>query len=228
MTEQISSRVKDETGMRYGRLVVLKYTGRAGGKSRHPKFLCICDCGNEAEVTGTNLRQSQTLSCGCLQKERTSDASKTHGLNGTPEHSSYYSMMYRCYKESDNNYENYGGRGIKVCDRWREPDDVGLINFINDMGERPEGTTLDRIDVDGDYCPENCRWITRDIQSYNTRKKVTNKTGRTGVHLSGHNTYNVKIGYKGKSINVGTYKTYEEACFAREQAEIKYYGVTKE
>lgn len=228
MVEVLSTRLKDETGARYGRLMVLKYSGRAGGSSKHPKFLCACDCGNEVEVTGTALRCGTTRSCGCYQRERASEGNFKHGLNGTLAHKSYYSMLYRCYKEEDPDYSRYGGRGITVCDRWLEGDFRGLENFIEDMGDRPsEKYSLDRIDVNGNYCPENCRWEVRAVQNFNTRVKATNKTGRTGVHFSKNNTFNVKIGFEGKSINVGTYPTFEEACKAREEAELKYYGFVK-
>lgn len=227
MNESLSSRIKDETGTRHGRLMVLRYAGRSGGKPKHPKFLCICDCGSELEVTGTNLRQGHTQSCGCLQRERTSLCSIQHGLNGTPEHATYYSMLYRCLNKEHDSYPYYGGRGITICDRWLGPDGKGFLNFIEDMGERPEGMTLDRIDVNGNYCKENCRWASGSVQNFNTRVKATNKTGRTGVYFSGNNTFNVKIGVNGKSINLGTYKTYEEACKVREEAELKYYGFIK-
>lgn len=228
MIEILSSRIKDETGTRHGRLMVIRYAGRMGGSTKHPKFLCVCDCGNELEATGTNLRQGHTQSCGCLQKERASHSSTQHGFNGTSEHSAYYSMLYRCTDEDNISYDNYGGRGITVCDRWLEEGFKGLENFIQDIGKRPSPQhSLDRVDVNGNYCKENCRWEVRAVQNFNTRLKTTNKTGRTGVHLSKNNTFNVKIGFEGKSINVGTYSTFEEACRAREDAELKYYGFVK-
>lgn len=224
----VNPRVKDESGGRYGRLMVICYAGQTGGKSNHARFMCMCDCGSQIIVTGTSLREGQTKSCGCLQKDRASESNKRHGLNGTPEQSSYYSMVYRCTNEDEPSYVNYGGRGITVCERWLEPNFVGLKNFVEDMGKRPEGTSLDRINPNGNYCPENCRWVGGDIQAFNTRRKKSNKTGRTGVHLEVTGFFCAKIGYQGKSLHLGSGYTFEEACKVREKAELKYYGFIKE
>lgn len=137
---------------------------------------CTCDCGNEIIVRLGNLRYGTTKSCGCLQRKRSSETmSKTllkHGRNKkgqiTPEYRSWINMKQRCYNVNKDNFKNYGGRGIKVCDKWKD----SFINFFQDMGERPIGKTLDRINVNGDYEPSNCRWATYKEQMNNQRKNL--------------------------------------------------------
>lgn len=147
-------------GERFGRLVVV---GRAPNKGRHSAWLCRCDCGNETTVFGTNLRRGLTASCKCLHKERTSAASKTHGLSRSRIYTVWRNMHARCADASD---PRYGGRGIKVCARWAK-----FENFLADMGAPPSSKhTLDRRDNDGDYDKRNCRWATPTIQARNTSK----------------------------------------------------------
>lgn len=124
-------------------------------------------------------------------------------------------------------YHDYGGRGIRICDRWSGVD--GYSNFLDDMGERPENKSLDRIDVNGDYEPRNCRWSDYSLQSFNTRKSKNNTSGRTGVSWKkARNKWEAFIGKKGKCIKLGTFNTFEEAVKAREDAELKYFGFNKE
>lgn len=150
-------------GKRYGRLVVLKETGR-----RHEKrdYLCRCDCGNETVVTRSNLICERTKSCGCLRGDanrHNAEMRPGHRQTGTPTYITWQAMRNRCYNPNADQWNRYGGRGVAVCDRWRKSFD----NFLADMGERPEGKTLDRIDSDGNYEPDNCRWATPTEQSRN-------------------------------------------------------------
>lgn len=124
-------------------------------------------------------------------------------------------MVQRCYNPLDKKYKDYGGRGIKMCDAWRGK----YEQFEKDMGERPEGTSIDRIDVNGDYTPENCRWATPSVQSLNTRVRKDNTTGHTGVSWRNDtNRWAARLTYKGSSKNLGCYGKLEDAVAARDKA----------
>lgn len=149
-------------GERFGRLVVMSEAARRG--KQH--FNVICDCGKEAVVSVTNLKSGHTKSCGCLHKEALTKP-RTHGMSKTSEYKSYHKMLERCYNPNDINYKNYGGRGIVVCERWRE----SFENFFTDLGKKPTPKhSLERSKTDGNYEPSNCRWATRLEQNRNRRR----------------------------------------------------------
>lgn len=153
-------------GDRFGRLLVLAVINkdRCG-----QKFLCRCDCGKDRSVYSHNIRSGKTKSCGCLHRETTRLRSTVHGAkrNGikTPEYGTWQAMLSRCINQNDGSFPDYGGRGIQVCKRWIE----SFQNFLDDVGLRPTGKTLDRINNDGNYEPNNCHWATKKQQARNTR-----------------------------------------------------------
>lgn len=219
---------KDLTGNIYGRLTVIKQEGwklQTNGK-RRPTWLCKCECGNEKVICG-NLGRS-TNSCGCLHSEKAAERVYKHGYQDEPIYQSFNMMKQRCVNPKNPAYVNYGARGITVCDRWLEPDGKGFLNFLEDMGERPEGTSLDRVNNDKGYSKENCRWVGRGTQGFNQRKSSLNTSGKTGVHLiKKTKTWKASIGFQGKEITLGYSKDLDVAIALRVAAELKYYGVTK-
>lgn len=155
--------LNDLTGQVFGRLTVVSCAENSkGGIAR---WNCECSCGGSAIVRSNHLKNGHTQSCGCLQKERTSETKATHGMCKSPEYRSWDAMIQRCTNTNNPQYGNYGGRGIAVCDRWRD-----FANFYEDMGPRPKGTSIDRINNDGNYELENCQWSTDKEQKRNTRR----------------------------------------------------------
>ncbi len=153
----------------------------------------------------------------------------THNLSHIPTYGTWKGMVSRCTNPKDSGYRKYGAKEVTVCERWIEPDGKGFINFLEDMGERPEGLTLNRIGSSKTYSKENCEWTDSNTQSYDQVKRLDNTSGKTGV--SWNKTLNKWVSYidvLGKRISLGVSKDISVAINLREQAEIKYYGKIKE
>lgn len=157
--KQKGKNIKDLTGKRFGELTVYCLANKRGN-DRSAYWHCECDCGNYSTVSTNNLNSGEVQRCKDCGNKR---GNKTHGLTNTRTYKLYQNMKTRCYNPNRDSWQRYGGRGITVCERWLE----SYENFLADMGECPEGLTLDRINNDGNYEPSNCRWTNWSEQAKN-------------------------------------------------------------
>lgn len=159
--------LQDLTGMRFGRLTVISRA--ENDKNGSPRWNCLCDCGNSIISYGSSLRYGDAKSCGCLARELTKERNTTHGLSKSKLHRVWANMKDRCENEFSKPFPHYGGRGIKVCEKWH--DFMSFYEWAMSNGYT-DGLSIDRINVDGDYEPSNCRWATQKEQNNNKTDNV--------------------------------------------------------
>lgn len=168
----------DLTGQRFGMLTVVE---RAPNRGKDTMWLCRCDCGNEIASTPSHLKSGHTKSCGCFRSSvlaQQGSKNATHGMKRTPLYKTWGSIKTRCLNPNTPAYPNYGGRGISICDAWKDNFEA-FYNWAIASGYQ-KGLSIDRIDVNGPYSPENCRWVTIDIQANNKRtNRVVTFNGKT-------------------------------------------------
>ena len=194
-----------EIGKKYGKLEIKEFIFEKGKKTL---AVCKCDCGGEKTTQYTNLKIGKTVSCGCVNNEsRHSKENKrrTHGMTNTKIYHTYQGMKLRCYCKKNASYQNYGGRGIKVCKEWLDSE-TGFENFYkwalengyNDAVDKNGRAlySIDRIDVNGDYAPANCRWVTQEVQSYNKRDNFFTMEEAQKIKEKGFNKETIKIRMK--------------------------------
>ena len=183
----MGNKIKDLTGQKFGKLTVIEYLGIFNHKAR---FECICECGNTKVVTGVHLRNGHVRSCGCLAKNNMNQT--THGLSNHPLYNVWQGIKARCNCNTDKHYKFYGGRGISICDEWKN-DFKAFYDWSMSHGYQ-KGVMLDRIDNDLGYSPDNCRWVNSKIQNNNRRNNILIRfNGKTQTLAQWSDEINIKM-----------------------------------
>lgn len=213
----MSAMIKDISGLVFGKVTVLSYAGN--NKHGAAVWNCSCSCGRTKEIVGFHLRNGRTRSCGCLVKETSSRVNLHHGhtanMGGhkSPTYRTWRSMINRCYREQEDSYRYYGGKGITVCSKWRE----SFSAFLEDMGERPDGRTIDRIRSEENYEPGNCRWSDAKTQASNKGMQKNNTSGYKNV-IWRKNRWLVLLQVAGEKKYFGSFTDIDLAAKAAEEA----------
>lgn len=202
----LSHEMEDLSSRKFGRLTPLspvRVNDRMGWK-------CRCDCGTVIEVVTESLNSGNSKSCGCLSRDLSVERSTIHGMSGSPTWSSWKAMIARCTNPNSKGYPHYGGRGITVCTSWLS----SFENFYSDMGDRPEGMSIDRRDNDGNYDPSNCRWASSTTQNRNTTVlQRNNSSGYRGVSWSKRNQkWEARITVDHQHVRLGSYDSAVDAA----------------
>ena len=172
-------------------------------------------CGNEFKARSHHIKSGDTKSCGCYNKRRASETHKTHGLKNTRLYNIWTNIKMRTLNPKNKHYLDYGGRGITICDEWKNDAEAFYDWAMSNGYEENKGLSIDRIDNDGSYSPENCRWTTSTIQCRNQRMKKNNKSGYRGVYFrKDNNNFRVTITVNKKQINLGAFPTAVEGAIA--------------
>lgn len=204
-------------GTRFGILTVVGESHRDNGVH----YKVACDCGNSKILSGSQLRLGTTKSCGCYKESLIGKPVENHGMSNTKEYKTWCSIINRTENPNESTRKWYFDKGIKMSEEWRN----SFSKFYEDMGEAPEGFTIDRIDPAGDYCKENCRWASVELQSINKGISRNNTSGVTGVSFSKRTgSWVAYIYLNNKRFHLGTFSTMEDAVTARKQAEDQYWG----
>lgn len=208
-----------EVGQKFGKLTVLSEPFPVG---KYFKVDVLCDCGSHVTIDTINILKGLTKSCGCYRTEKHT----THGQSSTDTYKIYHGILQRCNNINDERYGDYGGRGIKVSSSWLE----SYQQFLSDVGERPsKNHSIERLDTNGNYCKENCKWATASIQAFNQRPSKSNTSGRMGVFwYKSRKKWVVKLTKHGKEYWFGQYSDFADACMAASEGEISLYGFTRD
>ena len=212
----------DIQNQKFNRLTALTLSDKSHYQADY--WNCLCDCGNSVVLLTRQIIKGNVKSCGCLLREssvRVGKNNTTHGFHGTRQYQTWSGMKARCNNQKNDAYVNYGGRGISYDARWEN-----FEEFWEDMSKGySDNLTLDRIDPNGNYTKENCRWVDSYLQAINKNTPITNTSGTTGVSWEAANSnWRVRISVDGKRLCLGAYKDYDEAVTIRKQAELHYYG----
>ncbi|MDU6817820.1 MAG: AP2 domain-containing protein [Leclercia adecarboxylata] len=200
-------------GDKFGRLTFIE---ELPSNKVHRRGRFECECGTKKDIRLSRVKNEGVQSCGCLQREAVLKANTTHGKHGSREYNCWDSMLQRCENTKNDRYHDYGGRGITVCERWHN-----FSDFYADMGVRPEGATLDRINNSLGYSPENCRWSTSSEQQSNRRKCKGSASKYIGVFRRPSGRWVASITTDGKATYLGDFDTEEEASSAYQAAKSK-------